>query len=190
MKKILAFTALAGLIALFGLTSIVSAQDGPSLTADPSTVPAEGDYTFTVSGSGFTVASVFVLPCIIPGDPLARTASQTEIDAAFANINSATDCDLSKLTPATIGSDGTFTVQATGTIVQNFAWAAGDAGQTETAAAPVFIVDSDDMVPMGGADTGFGGMAETGGNSVAVPLAAGLAFLVLGGAAIAYRRND
>ena len=35
MKRIMALTAAVSLLALFALTSQASAQDGPSLTADP-----------------------------------------------------------------------------------------------------------------------------------------------------------
>ena len=49
---------------------------------------------------------------------------------------------------------------------------------------------ADDMVPEGGAATGFGGTAGSDGNSVAVPLAATLAAVILlGGAALVARRN-
>jgi len=48
----------------------------------------------------------------------------------------------------------------------------------------------DDMAPEGGAATGFGGTAGSDGNSVAVPLAATLAAVVLlGGTALAVRRH-
>ena len=48
----------------------------------------------------------------------------------------------------------------------------------------------DDMVPEGGAATGFGGTAGSDGTSVAVPLAATLAAVILlGGAALVARRN-
>lgn len=191
MRKILAFAALASLMALSGLTGPVSAQDVQTLSADPPTVPAEGEHSFTVTGSGFTVASVFVLPCTYPGDPLTPASTQAEVVAALTSINSSTDCDLGRLTPAPIGADGTFSVDVTGDIVQNFAWAAGDAGMTESAVIPIFIVDPDSAVPVGGVEAGFGGMAESGGNSVAVPLAAGLvAVAVLGGVGLAFRRND
>jgi len=49
----------------------------------------------------------------------------------------------------------------------------------------------DDMAPEGGAATGFGGTAGSDGNSVAVPLAATLAAVVLlGGTALAVRRHS
>ena len=195
MKRIMALTAAASLLALLVLTSQASAQDGPSLTADPAYVPAEGDYTFTVSGAGFSAGlALFVLPCTAPGEPM----TPDNVAAAIAAIGQ-TDCNLGSLTPAVVGADGTFSVSVSATVGQNFVWVAGDAAQTESAAAPVFIGEpmddmgddmGDDMMPDGAAETGFGGMAGSDGNSVAVPLAATLAAVVLlGGAVLVTRRN-
>ena len=195
MKRIMALTAAVSLLALFALTSQASAQGGPSLTADPATVPAEGEYTFTLSGSGFTAGlALFVLPCTAPGEPMTpENAAQ-----AIAAIGQ-TDCDLGSMTPTVVGADGTFSLAATATVGQNFVWIAGDAAQTEAGAVPVFIVEpmddmgddmGDDMAPDGAAETGFGGMAGSDGNGVAVPLAATLAAVaLLGGAVLVTRRN-
>ncbi|MDE0656752.1 MAG: hypothetical protein OXH58_09270, partial [Acidimicrobiaceae bacterium] len=95
------------------------------------------------------------------------------------------------------GGDGTFTVEITHDVPANFAFGAGDAGGTEDSAAPILFIAEDmgddmgdDMMPEGAAETGFGGMAGSDGNSVAVPLAATLAAVVLlGGAAIVTRRH-
>ena len=195
MKRIMALTALASLLALSVLTSQASAQDVVigRVSADPPTVPAEGEYTFTVTGAGFVPGtSVFVLPCTLPGDPLSPASSAEEIGAAAAVLNpTGGDCTLSNLTPAAIGSDGTFSVEATATVGVNFAWAAGDQPTTQSGFVPVFIVDPDSMVPDGGADTGFGGMAGSDGDSVAVPLAASLAAVILlSGTALMLRRNN
>lgn len=201
MKRIMALTVAVTLLALLALTSQASAQDGPSLTADPATVPAEGEYTFTLSGAGFTAGNnLFVLPCTAPGEPMTpENAAQ-----AIAAIGQ-TDCNLASMTPAAVGADGTFSVTATATVGQNFVWVAGDAAQTEAGAVPVFIVEpmddmddmgddmddmGDDMAPEGAAETGFGGAAGSDGNSLAVPLAATIAAVtLLGGAAIVARRN-
>ena len=191
MKRIMALTAAVSLLALFALTSQASAQDGPSLTADPATVPAEGEYTFTLSGSGFTAGlALFVLPCTAPGEPM----TPENVAQAIGAIGQ-TDCDLGSMTPTGVGADGTFSVTATATVGQNFVWIAGDAAQTEAGAVPVFIVEpmddmGDDMAPEGAAETGFGGTAGSDGNSVAVPLAATLAAVaLLGGAVLVTRRN-
>ena len=192
MKRIMALTAAVSMLALLVLTSQAHAQDGPSLTADPAYVPAEGDYTFTVSGSGFTAGlALFVLPCTAPGDPM----TPENAAEAMGRIGQ-TDCDLGSLTPTAVGDDGTFSVTVSATVGQNFVWVAGDAAQTESGAAPVFIGEpmaddmGDDMAPEGAAETGFGGMAGSDGNSVAVPLAATIAAVtLLGGAVLVSRRQ-
>ena len=193
MKRIMALTALVSVVALFAFTSQAAAQQVGTLTADPPTVPAEGEHTFTVTGSGFIPnTSVFVLPCTLPGDPLTPASSAEEIGASMAALDATGgDCDLGSLTPAAIDGDGNFSVEVTAAVGQNFAWVAGDAPpSTQNGLVPVFIVDPSMMAPEGGADTGFGGMADSG-SSLVVPLAAGLfAVAVLGGAAITLRRND
>ena len=200
MKRIMALTVAVSLLALLVLTSQASAQDGPSLTADPAYVEAEGDHSFTVSGAGFTAGlALFVLPCTLPGEPM----TPENLAAGLAAMGQ-TDCNLGSLTPAVVGADGTFSVSVSATVGQNFVWVAGDAAQTESAAAPVFIgapMDDmaeedmaddmgDDMAPEGAAETGFGGTAGSDGNSLAVPLAATIAAMaLLGGAALVTRRN-
>ena len=196
MKRILALTAAVSMLALFALASQAGAQDGPSLTADPAYVPAEGEYAFTVSGSGFTAGlALFVLPCTAPGDPM----TPENAAEAIARIGQP-DCNIGFLTPAVVGADGTFSAEITAAVGQNFVWVAGDAAQTESAAAPVFIGEpmaddmgddmGDDMAPEGAAETGFGGMAGSDGNSVAVPLAATIAAVtLLGGAVLVSRRH-
>ncbi|MXV98644.1 MAG: hypothetical protein F4Z90_07920 [Acidimicrobiaceae bacterium] len=192
MKKIMALAAATSVLALLVLTSPASAQDGPSLTADPAAVPAEGEYTFTLSGAGFTAGlALFVLPCTAPGEPM----TPENVAQAIASIGQ-TDCDLGSMTPVVVGADGTFSLTATATVGQNFVWIAGDAAQTEAGAVPVFIVEpmddmGDDMAPEGAAETGFGGTAGSDGNSVAVPLAATLAAVaLLGGTALVARRHS
>lgn len=191
MKRIMALTAAASLLALFALTSQASAQDGPTLTADPATVPAEGEHTFTLSGSGFTPGlALFVLPCTAPGEPM----TPENVAQAIGAIEQA-HCDLTNMTQVEVGADGAFSLAATATVGQNFVWIAGDAARTEAGAVPVFIVEpmedmADDMAPEGAAATGFGGAAGSDDNRVAVPLAATLgAVALLGGAVLATRRN-
>ena len=209
-KKALRRTALlvlASVLALFALSSPAAAQDGPMVTVDPATVPAEGEYDFTVTGSGYTVPSVTVLPCTAPGDVI-MTPDMSVADLA-AMMQAAQplggDCDITNLTVVPV-VDGAFTAQVTGTVAPNFFWAAGNVPPTESAGAPVFVVMEDmgdmdegmddmdegmddmgdDMAPDGGADTGFGGMA---GSDSTVPLTAALAAVVLlGGTALIARR--
>ena len=208
MKKIMALTAVVSVLALFVLTSQASAQDGPSLSADPPAVAGPGTQTFTVTGSGWSPGLlVFIVPCTIPGEQLTTATPLEEIVAAMGGIDS-DSCVLSPIGgPAPVGGDGTFTVEVTHDVPANFAFGAGDAGSTEASAAPVlFIAEdmgddmgdddmadddmADDMAPEGGAETGFGGMAGSDGNSVAVPLAATLAAVaLLGSATLVARRH-
>jgi len=193
MKRIMALTAVVSVLALLVLTSQASAQDGPSLTADPPAVDGPGTYTFTLTGSGWSPGlGVFIVPCTVPGDQL-TTATPIDEVVAIASGFTVDDCALSPMGTATVEGDGTFTVEVTHDVPANFAFGAGDAAVTEDGAAPIlFIVEDmgDDMAPDGAAETGFGGMAGSDGNSVAVPLAATLAAVVLlGGAAIVTRRH-
>ena len=201
MKRIMALTAIVSVLALFVLTSQASAQDGPLLTADPPAVPGPGTYTFTLTGSGWSASPIFIVPCTVPGEQLTTASSTDAIVAALEGMGQ-NDCVLAPLgAPIMVGGDGTFTVEITHDVPANFAFGAGDAGGTEDSAAPIlFIAEdmgddmgddmADDMMPEGAAETGFGGMAGSDGNSVAVPLAATLAAVVLlGGAAIVTRRH-
>ncbi len=161
-KSSFAIGALAALIALFlPLFAGVAAAQEPSISTDPASVPEAGEHELVVSGENFTAGnSLFLLPCVAPdGDP----------DA----INGQEDCDISDLTPVTVGDDGTFETTVTYDIVEDFAIAAGDAGQTEAAAVLVPIDaeggdDGDDdtttttEAPAGGDDTDDGELADTG----------------------------
>ena len=140
MKRIMALAALVSVVALFAFTTQAAAQDGPSLSADPPTVAAEGEHSFTVSGGFSPGISLFVLPCTIPGDPVSVSTPLPELAAALGSITVA-DCNMSSLTPVAAGDDGSFSASITGTVGANFAWIAGDAAQSEVAAVPVFIVD-------------------------------------------------
>ncbi|MCE2512920.1 MAG: hypothetical protein J4F50_10300, partial [Acidimicrobiia bacterium] len=157
-------------------------------------VAGPGTYTFTVTGSGWSPGLlVFIVPCTVPGEQL-TTATPTDEIVAVTSALGTDDCVLSPIGgPAPVGGDGTFTVEVTHDVPANFAFGAGDAGGTEAGAAPVLFIAEDmgdDMAPDGAAETGFGGMAGSDGNSVAVPLAATLAAVtLLGGAALVTRRN-
>ena len=121
MTKRLAL-ALVAVAALFALTGApASAQDGPSITVDPEFVEAPGEQEFTVTGSGWTVASAFVLPCIVVED-------LTQLDAQGG------DCDLANLTPVTNDGSGGFEATVTYDIPEEgLLIVVGDADQTESA---------------------------------------------------------
>ena len=197
MKRIIALTAAASLLALLALTHQAAAQDGPSLSADPQAVAGPGSHSFTLTGSGWTPGFlVFIVPCTYPGDQLTTATSVEEMVATLGGIDSDA-CVLTPMGSATVGGDGTFTVEVTHDVPGNFAFGAGDAASIESAAAPVLFVAEDvaedmgdDMAAEGAAETGFGGAAGSDGNSLAVPLAATLAAVtLLGGAALVARRH-
>lgn len=121
MTKRLAL-ALVAVAALFALTGApASAQDGPSITVDPEFVEAPGEQEFTVTGSGWTVASAFVLPCIVVED-------LTQLDAQGG------DCDLANLTPVTNDGSGGFEATVTYDIPEEgLLIVVGDADQMENA---------------------------------------------------------
>lgn len=198
MKRIMALTAIVSVLALFVLTSQASAQDGPLLTADPPAVPGPGTYTFTLTGSGWSPGLlIFIVPCTYPGDQL-TTATPVEDMVAVLGSLGQDACVLAPMASGPVGADGTFSFEVTHDVPGNFVFGAGDAGSTEDGAAPVLFIAEDmggddmgdDMAPEGAAETGFGGTAGSDGNSVAVPLAATLAAVVLlGGTALVTRRH-
>ena len=191
MKRIMALTAAASVLALLVLTSQAHAQDEATATADPAYVSEAGSHTITLTGSGWT-NDVAIAEC--PGwggGPPAEINEGTVVGGCAPSVFAPT--------VATI-SDGSFTqsvtvnVPAEGLALFLF-------HQNPDAAAIVIIkigepMDDmgddmgDDMAPEGGAETGFGGTAGSDGNSVAVPLAATIAAVtLLGGATLASRRN-
>ena len=213
MKRILALAAAASVMALLVLPNQAAAQDGPSMSADPPAVAGPGTHTFTITGSGWSAGLlVFIVPCTLPGEQLTTASSTDEIVAAMSGIDQ-NSCVLQPIgAPIAVGGDGTFTAEVTHDVPGNFAFGAGDAGGTEASAAPILFIAEDmgddmgddmaddmgddmgdmgdDMAPEGGAETGFGGTAGSDGNSVAVPLAATLAAVVLlGGTALVTRRH-
>lgn len=194
MRRAAAIAAVASVLALFALTGQAAAQDGPLLQADPPAVPGPGTYTFTLTGSGWQSGLlVYIVPCTVGGDQLTTASSADDIAAAMGAIVTE-DCQLIPIGgPELVGADGTFTVEVTHDIPANFAFGAGDAASIEDSATPVlFVADDmgDDMAPDGGADTGFGGAAGSDPGSVAVPLAATTAAVILlGGTALVVRRN-
>ncbi len=173
--KLLALGLGLALIAIFAAPA--GAQDGPTLTVEPATVEAPGEYEFTVTGAGFTAAPpIFILPCDAPesGNP--------------ADIDSDT-CDTGNLTPAT-PEDGAFEVTVTYTVPEGgLAIAAGDAAQTEAAAAVVTIGAAQEEGGDDGAAEEEGGEEEGGeelaNTGVESGLLAVIAIAVLGGGAMA-----
>ena len=157
-KTKLIFVGLA--VALVGLLFAGSASaQGPSLSADPSSVEEAGEYTFTVTGSGWKSASINVLACkVAEGDDAAEVDISTNCTMATGNL------DFGSMTPAPV-SDGSIEVSLTLDVpAQGILIVAGDSAQTESAALAITVGMMDDM------------LADTGVNSsVLVIIGAGIA---------------
>lgn len=188
MKKPLHLVLVLALI--FALTGVASAQDdGPSITLDPESVEEAGTFDVTVTGSGFTIP-VFVLQCPgAGGDPEALTAE---------GVDAASLCDLTQLTQATPGDDGTFEVVIEDVEIDDcgLVWVAADIDQTETAQPVAITVDNpaedavcevvesegydEDVAGAGGEAGEDGELAETGVESTTLALIAA-AMIAFGG---------
>ena len=117
--KLLVAPAVAAVIALAG--SPVSAQDTPVVTVDPA-APDAGEQELTVTGEGYTVDGVFVVPCT--GANNLEQLVELGADA----------CDLGNLTPATL-TDGAFEVTITVDVpAEGMCISAGDLAQTQVGA--------------------------------------------------------
>lgn len=183
--KLMALGMALALIAIFAAPA--QAQDGPTITVDPASVDAPGDYDFTVTGEGWTAAPpIFIVPCEAPAS------------GDIADLDSST-CDTGNLTPAT-PADGAFEVTVSYTVPEGgIVIAASDAAQSEAAGVVVSIGAADD----GGDDAADDGegegegeaegdedLAETGVESGALAIA-GIAILAAGAMVVGTsRRND
>jgi hypothetical protein len=105
-----------------------AAQDGPTLTVEPTSVEAAGETEFTITGEGWTAAPpIFVLPCFTVSTP-------EEISEQGAAA-----CDTAALTPAT-PADGAFEVTVTYDVPETgMCIAAGDAAQSEAGFACISV---------------------------------------------------
>ena len=75
-KTKLVFIAMAlALVAWVG-ASAASAQDGPSISADPSTVSAAGEHTITITGTGWTALPPIFSPAISLREPTRLTSTR------------------------------------------------------------------------------------------------------------------
>ncbi len=211
MKRIIAVAAAASLITLLAFTGSAAA-DGHAISVDPMSVDEPGTHLITVSAAaGWPEEGTTLIAC--PGYRGVKPEPPLGPDVV-------TMCDMGNIIQIMVDSDGSFSadveldIGADGLVilVGNLA-----AGLNELAVIHVGMMDDDmdaedgdmgmdgemmdedmhmdDMddgeMPMGGAMTGFGGTAGDGGIGSALPLAAGLlAVTVLGGAAIALRRNN
>ncbi|MCY3577343.1 MAG: hypothetical protein OXH53_08515 [bacterium] len=141
-KTKLIFIGLALALVGFLFAGSASAQDGPSISVDPSYVEAAGEHTFTVTGTGWTGSPIAVLPCDYPegGDP---------------NAVDGDTCDQGSMSVVgALDGDGGFTVEVTLDVPEPGIWVgAGDFARTESAGAGVTVGMMDDMMPATGVNT-------------------------------------
>lgn len=134
---------LSVVVALFGLFAAPAIAQDQTLEVDPPSVDAPGEQTFTVTGGGFTLSPIFILPGVAP-----ESCDIADFDA--------TTVDTGALTPATPDADGNFTAEVTYDVpAGGIAIIAGEASQTESAAVIVCVGDpaADDAGEDDGEDT-------------------------------------
>ena len=174
MKKILSVLAAAMMLVVSFATS-AGAQTVGTVESDPATVPAEGEYTVTATGSGFLPDSVLLLgSCTAPGDELVPGVSDADaIGAAAGGISPLEHCDVANALQVTTDADGNFSQEVTATIGPNFFLTAGTLDQAQTGGVWIPIVDA----------AAAGQLAVTGVDS-GVLAGAGAAMIALGAFAV------
>ena len=196
MKRLMALTAAVSMLALFALASQASAQGQPSASVDPEYVSAAGEHTVMISGSGWQ-ADPAITACtgfggVVPAalDQAAALANCPDLIGDMGATVSAPDGSFSTSRTLNVPAEGlvllVFTAEPSASAITVV-----KVGESMAAAEDMGDDMGDDMAPEGGAETGFGGTAGSDGNSVAVPLAATLAAVVLlGGTALVARRHS
>ena len=134
-KSKFVFIALALALVTWVGASAASAQDGPSITLNPSSIAEAGEATVTVTGSGWSVSGGFLGTCSIPEDVNAANLddSARAEHCALAGGN----LDITVFTANAFGiSDGSFEREITVDVpAQGVFLVVGDAAQTEQAIA-------------------------------------------------------
>jgi hypothetical protein len=190
MKKILAALATSALLVIT-FASAAGAQDTVvgSVVSDPATVPEAGEYTMTISGSGFIPdTTVVVGPCTGAGDVLvAGVSTDDEISAMLTEtLTGFTDnCDLTTIASVDIDADGNFTQEFTATVGDNFVIGAGALDLSQGGGTWIPIVDP--AAAAAAAETTE--LAVTGVQSTTI-LLMGATLLVLGMVAVAGARRS
>ena len=104
--KMILVAAILALVAWVG-ASAASAQDGPSVTADPMVVAEAGTYEVEVSASGFTVASANLAVCNTADTTLlAGLPGLTQYCGGLGSSISFTDGAYSDTVSVEVGEDG------------------------------------------------------------------------------------
>lgn len=175
MRKLMV-ALLAIMLASLAMAGTASAQDAVrgTVTADPASVAAAGEQTFTATGADFIPnTSILLVKCTSPGDALVPGVSTLEeITAEGESINALADCDLGGAQNVDVDGDGNWTAELTADVGDNFWLSAGALDGSQAGATWVPIV-SPALISEGDlADTG----VETGLMAVigAAVLAAGV----------------
>ncbi|WP_419925292.1 hypothetical protein [Candidatus Poriferisocius sp.] len=141
-KTKLIFIGLALALVGFLFAGSASAQDGPSITADPSSVEAAGEQTFTVTGSGWTGSPIAVLPCDMPA-----SGSLDDVDASTCNQGN-------MQVVGALDANGGFTAEITIDVPENgIVIGSGDFAQTESARAAITVGMMEDELATTGVNT-------------------------------------
>ena len=173
MRKALA-AMVAIMLASLSMAGTAQAQDAVigTVTSDPATVPAAGEYTMTATGTDFIPdSSVLLVACISPADTLVPgTSDLEEITAAATTINALADCDIANAQNVEVDSSGSWTADLTAEVGDNFFLSAGaldgsQAGATWIAIVPAGAADDsaeDDAAEDEAAEEDDADLADTG----------------------------
>ena len=143
MRKLLSAMVAMVLVSL-SLAGTAQAQDAVigTVTSDPATVPAPGEYTMTATGADFIPdTSVLLVACVSPADTLVPGSSDlAEITAAAGKISALVDCDIANAQNVEVDSGGSWSASLTATVGDNFFLSAGALDGSQAGATWVAIV--------------------------------------------------
>lgn len=143
MRKLLSAMVAMVLVSL-SLAGTAQAQDAVigTVTSDPATVPAPGEYTMTATGADFIPdTSVLLVACVSPADTLVPGSSDlAEITAAAGEISALVDCDIANAQNVEVDSGGSWSASLTATVGDNFFLSAGALDGSQAGATWVAIV--------------------------------------------------
>ena len=145
-KTKLIFIGLALALVGFLFAGSASAQDGQSLTADPSVVAEAGDYQVAISGSGYTAgASRNVAVCSTAEDgAISGAAGLMQFCGGFGDT-------------ITIGDDGTYSATLDVTVTEDgvtiLLFELAEDGEAASATVVIGEVMEDDMLAETGVET-------------------------------------
>ena len=199
MRKALA-AMVAIVLASLSMAGTAQAQDAVigTVTSDPATVPAAGEYTMTATGADFIPdTSVLLVACVSPADTLVPGVSELEeITAAATAINALADCDIANAQNVETDGAGGWTAELTAEVGDNFFLSAGALDGSQAGATWIAIVpeaaaddaadDEADAEEDAGDDEAAADLADTG---VETGLLAVVGTAVLGAGVLAVREG-